>query len=423
MTILDICDNSDVLSALRIVNIVITIIRIAVPILLIVSVMIDYLKVVRDNHADALRKANKLTITKTIAAILVFFIPYFVNAIADLADPNGKSYLSCLEMATSENINASYISAAEKDIDVARESLTKSDYIKALSSVNKIKDVDAKNELLDELNDIYEYIQIRETIYKISKDFDRAEYVDVSSRIEKIKDEDIKQKLKQELVVALGGKGSLLIYIQDPYDSLYRNLKNFSGTTLSAVLERNGSSVDQLNNQIEQAVKDIGVGTREAPVAAAFTLIETLAHYGYRINYDWAGKYYNLGVNGNWGSRFTPEECDSYSNPDYCKTKLIWKGLDCSGFVHWALIQGFQDSSLGSKYPSVGQDIPLSGKTEAICGVGDLLASNKHVVLIAGIDEEHKRYLVAESSSGGVKLSYYSFSAAGFSCRKIKYSN
>ena len=160
-------------------------------------------------------------------------------------------------------------------------------------------------------------------------------------------------------------------------------------------------------------------------MAAAFTLIETLAGYGYRINYDWAGKYYHIGVRGEWGARYTPWACDSYPRPEYCKTKLIWRGLDCSGFVHWALIQGFQDESLGDRYPveSGTKAISLAGQTTAVCDIGDNLFSDKHVTLVAGIDNEHKRYLIAESSGGGVKLSWYSFNSTEYRCRKIKYSN
>ncbi|MCI7332270.1 MAG: hypothetical protein MSH48_01210 [Mollicutes bacterium] len=46
MSILSLCDNGDVLSVFRIVNIVIMIIKIAVPILLIVTGMITLMKTI-----------------------------------------------------------------------------------------------------------------------------------------------------------------------------------------------------------------------------------------------------------------------------------------------------------------------------------------------------------------------------------------
>ena len=47
--ILSVCDIPEVLKVMRIVNIIITIIRIAVPILLIVSSMISYMNAIKDN--------------------------------------------------------------------------------------------------------------------------------------------------------------------------------------------------------------------------------------------------------------------------------------------------------------------------------------------------------------------------------------
>ena len=94
MFLLNICNNADVLSTMRIVRIVLMIIRIFVPILLIVSLLLTYLKAVKDNDSDALNKANKSVVYKSVAAILVFFIPTFVNLIADIVDVNKNSYIS-----------------------------------------------------------------------------------------------------------------------------------------------------------------------------------------------------------------------------------------------------------------------------------------------------------------------------------------
>ena len=83
--------------------------------------------------------------------------------------------------------------------------------------------------------------------------------------------------------------------------------------------------------------------------------------------------------------------CDSHPNPDRCKTQLIWKGFDCSGFVNWALIQGFQDVKTGRQYTTQGSAIPLRGKTEAVCDVGDVVVNEKHITLVVGHDEANKR--------------------------------
>ena len=88
---MSICDNGDVLSVLYIIKIILTLIRVVVPILLLLSLTIEYMKASHSGDSDALAKANKMVVTRIIAAILVFFIPNFVNLIVDITDPNEKA--------------------------------------------------------------------------------------------------------------------------------------------------------------------------------------------------------------------------------------------------------------------------------------------------------------------------------------------
>jgi hypothetical protein len=421
--ILNICENAEVLSVIRIVKIIMQIIRIGVPILLMITLMIDYMKAVKDNDSDILAKTNKLAVMKVVAAVLIFLIPTFVNVIVGIADPNNKTYISCLRDATSENINSAYVVLAEKNLDVAMETLKKSDFQTAELSIKKVKNSSDRQRLEEELERIRSYMNLRESIYILANNFNREDYQKLKTAIEAIEDEKIKERLLNELKTAIGSKGSLAMYRINPEDELYRNLKNFDGKTLSSVLQEHGSSVEKLDLQIKEAVEAVGVGTREAPIAAAMTLIETLAEYGYRINYDWGGKWYHLGVDGNFGKRITPAYCDSHPNPDRCKTKLIWKGFDCSGFVNWALIQGFQNEKYQRQYTEDSGAIPLAGKTSAVCDVGDIIVNDKHITIVAGLDDEKKSYLIAESTGGGVKLSYYKYNNAAYYCRHIQYSN
>lgn len=422
MTILGICDNGDILSVLRIVKIVISIIRIVVPIILIISISITLVGAVKDKDDDALNKSLKSIVTKSIAAILVFLIPTFINILANISDSD-DSYLSCLKSATAENITATYRLQAEKLIDTAYETLNNSDYSVAKSAINKIKDENVRNELLSELSVVGEYIDLKNQIHALAKDYDRDEYKKLKEQIDAISDEGIKEKLLEELNDSLGGKGSIEQYILDPNDPMYRNLKHFSGTTLKDVLEKNGSSVEKLEMQIEQAVDTVGVGTREAPVVAALTLFETLAGYGFHINYDWGGKWYKVGVNGNWGVPITPIYCDSHPNPDYCRRTYVYKGFDCSGFVNWALVNGFRDDNYQRKYTG-SSGISLTGKTTAVCDTGDVLVSDNHIVLVVKPVDEKKSYLIAESTGGyGTRLAYYGYSSSEYKCVKIDYSN
>lgn len=100
--ILNICDLTDVKKVMKIIGTVITIIKIAVPIILIISAMLDLVKAV--NNAE-LNKITKPMVNKIIAAILVFMIPGLVKLIARITLTD-TSYESCL--------NASIINENEK---------------------------------------------------------------------------------------------------------------------------------------------------------------------------------------------------------------------------------------------------------------------------------------------------------------------
>ena len=57
--ILSICDLPDALKVMRIVNIVITIIKVVVPIMLIVSAMIDFARAVSDSELNKITSKFK----------------------------------------------------------------------------------------------------------------------------------------------------------------------------------------------------------------------------------------------------------------------------------------------------------------------------------------------------------------------------
>jgi len=154
MTILSICENGDVLSVIRIVNILITIIKIVVPIILIVSLMLEYTKAVYKNDSDAMVKTNKTAVKKVLAAILVFYIPTFVYVIADISSYDKSGFSSCIANATPEKIEAAYVAQAQKIVDIAKEEVTDPTVTNAVSEVSKLKDSDEKKRLLAEIEEI-----------------------------------------------------------------------------------------------------------------------------------------------------------------------------------------------------------------------------------------------------------------------------
>ena len=223
MYILNVCDNGDVLSVLVIVKTVITIIRIVVPIILLISLMLTYTSAIKSNDSDALSKANKALVSKSIAALLVIFIPSLIYTLTDIVDPNNKTYISCLNDATPEKIQARYIEVAQMHLDTLKEKLTIGDYNTAKIAINKIDDGAKKDELLEELEEYHYYANLKSEINSLIAYFDADKYEELDKEIDKIKDEDVKKQLKNLIAKAKGGR-KLNIPSGAKYDS-YNGMK------------------------------------------------------------------------------------------------------------------------------------------------------------------------------------------------------
>ncbi len=179
-------------------------------------------------------------------------------------------------------------------------------------------------------------------------------------------------------------------------------------------------------------VDSAGYGTRGGVIAAArFLTLE----FAYRIHYfaengrlnnyapymhvDGEGRFYHRGLYLNpskfeelekgaslsgpatWGCNLT-----TYTNlPEYIYGHKYPNGLDCSGFVTWALLNGgvdvgdmgagvnasqFDLDDLGTKV-QITNELMNSGKVK----VGDLIGNNGHMAILAGWDENN--YYIAES--------------------------
>ena len=154
--ILSVCDNPDVLKVVNLIKTIILIIKIAVPIILIISVMVDYMNAIKDN--DELAKTSRLATRKLAAAILVFLIPTFVNIIADVIIPNSE-YTACLDNANSRGIKIAYETIASDLMDKARTSRDINSVNEALKYVYKLEDESLRNKYLEELNKIKKEIE------------------------------------------------------------------------------------------------------------------------------------------------------------------------------------------------------------------------------------------------------------------------
>ena len=204
-----------------------------------------------------------------------------------------------------------------------------------------------------------------------------------------------------------GGSGNInygdYVLSSDGHEILHQPLDEF--------LSSKGTSLEAFNNLIASNVEENGYGTRAGVVTAAVTLIAELGNnYNVKVPYFWGGGHGIMatGAEGNWGST----QCHTYANGqsyNYC-------GLDCSGFVTWAIYNG--GFSITPLVTGGFQSLPGAEKVSltnsAVLQPGDLLESSGHVILIVGVDDNN--YICAEAAGNetGVLFSTHPFNASGY---------
>lgn len=414
--ILGICNAPEVLEVMKIVKIVIQIIKIAVPIILIVYGMITYVRAIIDSDNDNLTKANKTIINMFIAAVAIFLVPTLVGTIFDIAAVSDNGVVDCFHNANKEGIINGYIERIES-------TFSKVDYNKAKKYIDNLDEDDPiKASYQKKISYYKEYVDIVSDIESLNSNNFSEKSKDIKNRISNITDPEVKKKIDKLYEDTIKDrKLNVSDYPISPSDSLYSDLNKLEGKSIADLLKENGSSVSELNEKIKNAVTVNGVGTREATVAAAMTLIGTLADYGYKLPYYWGGKYSSLGVDPKWGSNIG-KSAESAGGHYY-----YYGGMDCSGFFDWAVSQGMQKGA--SNWWNDEPKIVLTGQTKAVCKIGDALSTDGHIALIVRIDNASKNYIIAEERNG-LELSTIPFNGARYGneqyyCESLsdKYSN
>ena len=155
--ILGICDDPQVLSVMRIIDIIITAIKIIAPTLLIIMLALDYTKVITSGDNDALKQAHKTAVRRIIAAILIFCVPTGVKVIAN-ATVGDLEYSKCLANASVEGIRSAYYSKAENLVSTAEISLSNGDYSLAKTFINNLENEEDKELFKNRLNNVEKLI-------------------------------------------------------------------------------------------------------------------------------------------------------------------------------------------------------------------------------------------------------------------------
>ncbi len=193
-----------------------------------------------------------------------------------------------------------------------------------------------------------------------------------------------------------------------------------------------------LDKILDSRVKEAGYGTRGGIIAAArFLSLEfpyyisyfaengRLNEHGLKLHIDGEGRYYHKGLylheskfdtlEKNASSKSGPKiwGCSLYSIP---MNRNQSNGLDCSGFVTWAMYNGgFDVGDVGAgDFKEINDDLSDMGKHNALTKeymkngnykVGDFIGENGHAALIIGIDD--KNIYTAESLGAGLRAKTY----------------
>ena len=408
--ILALCDEPEVLEVLRLVKIMINIIRVAVPIILIFTMSITLLQAVSGGNDDDLAGARKKFVVRAAATALIFFIPSLFGIVLNIAGSNDEDDINtCFESATPVGISIAWESKAEKYLENLRNTLLQNDYDNARLVIAKLPDGAKKTEYQAELNRLKEYVDIMNEMINLTGKMNYKRFKELRDKIEAVTDERSKAILQakfeeiKELLFAFIGDYPIVPFGED---ELYTGLKTLKGESLDSLLKRNGSSAKELDEKIQLAVEYYGVGTRKAAVAAAITLIGSVAETGYQLPYFWGGKWAKLGVNPNWATPKLATSCNLYYYPtqaevDACIKRNPYWAMDCSGFVNWSVIQAVQEVRSQSD-TNGGKVIKMNSSTadHAVCDIGDALGTEGHIVLVVGLDDENDRYIIAEESMG-----------------------
>ncbi len=98
------CEKSDVLSVISFIKTIMNTICTLVPIVLIVMVSIDLLKIVINGDDNTVKTSTKTIINRVIGAVAVFFVPTIVALVLGSIENFTSDYSVCWDSATSENI-------------------------------------------------------------------------------------------------------------------------------------------------------------------------------------------------------------------------------------------------------------------------------------------------------------------------------
>ena len=198
--ILSICDNSTVQEVLSIISLVVKIICIATPIILIVSLMINITRKISDGKGDILNDMGSTIIPKVIAAVLIFFIPTFVDIIGKIT-LSDVDYRQCIKFETLKEISPSKKEEINVLIERVESSMSETDYTIAINEVNKLSESETKNKFLERLKKTRELLDLQASVDNAVKFGGEKEYNLLLPKVNALEESSFKRNLLERLEI------------------------------------------------------------------------------------------------------------------------------------------------------------------------------------------------------------------------------
>lgn len=172
--------------------------------------------------------------------------------------------------------------------------------------------------------------------------------------------------------------------------------------------------LDAWNENIKKDVDAAGIGSGQAVAIAAYDLVQGALNENFVIPYFWGGGHgsITLGINGSWGSGAAIKVSGNSAQP---VGSIQPNGLDCSGFVSWALKNGGCSNFTpitAKDFKNLGYEINASNAV-----AGDIAASNTHVMII--LNNTGSELIVAEAKGASTGIVFSKFSYSHFKKYKI----
>ena len=201
-----ICGNAEILSAIRIVEVILNIIRYVIPGLLIFSFTIDLMDAARRRNEDKFRIAKKSAYKKTIAAVIIFCVPFFARAAIVLLNEN-SSYEDCRPYAISENINNANMKEAVRLLGIMRREKSNDYYEETKKVISKISNSEVKTKYSNELVALSASIEAEKLLDKADQSLSDGDYQAAMTAVTKVKDANYRYDHDNKHLGVGGGEG------------------------------------------------------------------------------------------------------------------------------------------------------------------------------------------------------------------------